>query len=85
MLALATNLHNLIGNLVSFIRDHNPLLSGHLHLPGHPGCVGSLLPGHHDLLGPGLWAALDTRLLLLCLDLPCTPGLHGHQVTYSTL
>ena len=58
----------------------NLLTPGHLDLPGHPGGAGALLPGHHDLLGAGLRVALDPRILLLRLDLPRPPSLHGHQV-----
>ena len=53
--------------------------SGRLHRIRHPVSVGSHLPWHHDILGSRLRAALDTRILLLHLDLSSTPAVYGDQ------
>ena len=60
-------------------QERELLSSGRLHRIRHPLSVGSQLPWHRDILGSRLRPPLDTRLLLLHLDLSCTPALYGDQ------
>ena len=85
--AIIALFHNILHGWFSWTVTQiaNLLTPGHLDLPGHLGGAGALLPGDHDLLGAGLRAALDPRILLLCLDLPRPPSLHGHQVDPASL
>ena len=62
-----------------------PLSSGWQHRPGRPLCYGPLLPRRHRQLGSRLRPSLDSRLLLLHLDLPRTPARNGHQVYFIGL
>ena len=58
-------LHSITGGCNSYGR--------HVH---HP----SLLPGHHDVLGPCIWSSLDFGLFLLYLDMSSSPTVPGHKV-----
>ena len=43
-------------------------------------CVCTLLSWNHDFLGPGIWTAMDSGLLLLYLDLSCSPAQFRNKV-----
>ena len=45
-------------------------------------CSGPVLSWYYDILGSGIWSAMDSSIFLFHLDLSLASTVHGNQVIY---
>ena len=63
-----------------FIEKKSSSIPGWCNSSGSNLCGTAFLPWDHDVLGPGVWSALDFSVLLLHLDLSFSSAFYGYQV-----